>query len=158
MRLIEGDLFEHLTKVDVICITTNGYVKKDGEAVMGRGCALTAANMFPTLPRILGDAIRDNGNVVSILANITGGIQSTYILSFPVKHNWWEEADIKLIEKSAQDLVQQVTSMKLKTIVIPRPGCGNGKLDWETHVMPTLRSILDDRFYIIDFKKSKEIN
>ena len=37
MKEIRGDLFTQ--EADTICITTNGFVKANGECVMGRGCA-----------------------------------------------------------------------------------------------------------------------
>jgi hypothetical protein len=65
MKLTYGNLFEQ--EADCIAITTNGFVKKNGEAAMGRGCALQAAKMYPFLPVNLGSAIRANGNNVNRL-------------------------------------------------------------------------------------------
>jgi len=41
----------------VVLITTNGSIKSDGTAVMGRGCAKQAAERLPHLPGTLGYAI-----------------------------------------------------------------------------------------------------
>ncbi len=43
-----GDLWDF---DGIIAITTNGFVKKDGSCVMGRGCAKEAALRFGWLPR-----------------------------------------------------------------------------------------------------------
>lgn len=45
-----------------IVIPTNGVLKSNGEAVMGAGLAKQAAQRFPTLPQLLGQAIRHTGN------------------------------------------------------------------------------------------------
>jgi hypothetical protein len=37
---------------------------------------------------------------------------------------------------------------------MPRPGCGNGKLDWRV-VRLILRPYLDDRFTVVSFEKEE---
>jgi hypothetical protein len=144
---IKGNLWDFWDHDHVICITTNGFVKRNGQAVMGRGCALEATQRVPGIAEILGDTIRRNGNHVSILTDK----HLPLILSFPVKHNWWEEADLYLIERSAWELVEFVTnSENHKTFVLPRPGCGNGRLRWET-VKAVIEPILPDWVQVISF-------
>jgi len=126
-----------------ICITTNGFVKNGtGECVMGRGIALEAKNKFPKLPKELGFKITKFGNDVFYFKDYN-------LFSFPVKHNWFEKADLKLIEKSCIQLLGLVNDYKFTNIFLPKVGCGNGKLLWKD-VKPILEFILDDRFYIID--------
>ena len=48
----------------VRCITTNGFVKKNGEAVMGRGCAKEACERYPGLAKQLGEKIIKKGNTL----------------------------------------------------------------------------------------------
>jgi hypothetical protein len=124
----------------VIVITTNGTVKINGEAVMGRGCAAEAKELFPKLPKLLGQKIKSEGNHVHLLRYS--------IVSFPVKHAWWEKADLLLIQRSARELVQKANAYGWRDIWIVRPGCGNGGLQWE-HVKPVIKSILDDRFTVV---------
>jgi len=137
---------------DAICITTNGFVKKDGSCVMGRGIALEAKNKFPRIEYLLGELIKNEGNnVYSLFQNK----DNFFIFSFPVKHNWWEKADINLIKKSCLQLIEIVDNLKLfdlielNAILIPRPGCGNGKLNWFKDVKPVIENILDDRFIVV---------
>jgi hypothetical protein len=45
------ELFGNLWEFDgIIVITTNGFVKRDGTCVMGRGCAKQATIKLPGLP------------------------------------------------------------------------------------------------------------
>lgn len=146
-----GNLWEY--PADVRVITTNGTVKKNGECVMGRGCAAEAKLRWPRFPKYLGDQIRHCGNVVLDCGIWPGDTARIY--TFPVKHQWFEKANIALIESSARELVQQMDQMNrvgqnLNTIVLPRPGCGNGHLKW-AEVKPVLAPILDDRFHVITF-------
>jgi hypothetical protein len=146
MKEIFGDLFEQ-KDADAICITTNGSVKKNGKAVMGRGCA-REANRRWNCSKILGKAIKECGNVPMIFRRTEGYA----VVSFPVKHRWWEKADLNLIRGSAKRLVELVNYHGWKKVILPRPGCGNGKLDWKD-VKPILEPILDDRFYVITHKR-----
>lgn len=142
MQIVYADLW-NLAHGAVLAITTNGTVKKDGACVMGRGIAREAAEKFPELPYRLGNYLNRYGNRCFNL-----GIWENYrLVSFPVKHNWWEKADISLIECSARQLVEMAVKFNWERIFLPRPGCGNGGLKWE-QVKPVLENVLDDRFVV----------
>lgn len=154
---VTGNLWAY--PADVRVITTNGFVKKDGSAVMGRGCALEAVRgvpgkvgSWPGLPSILGAQIENDGNHVFFLgACVTPA--TGVLVSFPVKHHWRQEADPELIKRSATELIKVVDDVSLEdgeVVVMPRPGCGNGGLRWED-VRPILEPILDNRFHVITF-------
>lgn len=151
MKEVCGDLFE-LSKGGVLVITTNGFVKNNGEAVMGRGCARQAAQRWPDMPSRLGQGLKANGNIVMITWGGTGGVPREYdaVVTFPVKHNWWEKADLELIRDSAERLRNSADAMGWKDIFVPLPGCGNGGLKWE-QVRPVLEPHFDDRFKLVTF-------
>ena len=135
---VTGNLWEY--PADIRVITTNGTVKKNGECVMGRGCAAEAKQRWPDLPLMLGQAIRGLGNEAFFLPFDTG------LVTFPVKHSWYQKADITLIEQSARKIAS-MRALEDKRVVLPRPGCGNGHLDWND-VKLILAPILDDRFHV----------
>lgn len=92
MLEIVGDMWKEGVNYDAVCITTNGFVKKNGEAVMGRGCAKEAAGFWWDIPHLLGDLIGDNGNVVQKLkvVMLPPGLRCApftpvQLISFPVK-------------------------------------------------------------------------
>ena len=141
MKEIRGNLWDYEgQKGYVICITTNGFVKNNGHAVMGRGCALEAAKKMPTLPVRLGDKIKYAGNHCHWMA--------LDLFTFPVKHVWWDPADITLIDRSAKELREQAELYPDLTFILPRPGCGNGGLKWED-VRPVIAGILPDNVWAI---------
>lgn len=142
---VRGNLWTFPAQARII--TTNGFIKKNGECVMGRGCAQEAKTKWPDLPLMLGQAIQGNGNEAFWFP-----IPSEHepLITFPVKHKWFEKADLDLIRKSATKIAGMTALKRLKVIVLPRPGCGNGQLLWED-VKPVLEPILDDRFHVITF-------
>ena len=62
MREVVGDIWDYHAKGHWVGITTNAVTKENGEAVMGRGIALQAAQRFPLLARQLGAKLRHDGN------------------------------------------------------------------------------------------------
>lgn len=149
MKEIKGNIWE-LAKNEIICITTNGDRKKNGQAIMGKGIAKEAKDRWMFLPIWLGEHIKENGNTVCSLGTRQFGENWYKLYSFPTKHHWYEKSDINLIEQSAKRLVKIVEGSSNDPVYIPRPGCGNGQLDWETEVKPVIETILiDDRFIIV---------
>jgi hypothetical protein len=143
------EVFGNLWDFDgILAVTTNGFVKKDGSCVMGRGCAREAALRFGWLPRKLGAAIVKHGNHVFYFPEYR-------LITFPVKHLWSEPADLNLIQQSARELAQTIEEFKIKEAVyLPRPGCGNGRLKWED-VKKILSPILkSDQFHIVTYSRT----
>lgn len=148
MIVVTGNLWTYPT--DFRIITTNGAVRSDGRAVMGRGCAKEAAARYPALPRLLGEKLRVFGNHVHFFSDDTIG-DRIGLFTFPVKHRWNERADLDLIARSVEEL--RATLLVSATYLLPRPGCGNGSLRWEA-VQPIVAT-LPDNVLVIDFGGSQ---
>lgn len=169
MKESKGNIFK--VACDAVCVTTNGFVKSNGLAVMGRGCAATVAKNFPKVPGKLAQHIGKNGNCVGVIYH-NNGIQ---LVSYPVKPvstvfdgnnvvrhmtnkfrigdrvpGWAAVAEMGIIERSARELVALTDEMGWKEVILPRPGCGAGELSWE-QVRPVLADLLDDRFTCMTF-------
>jgi len=145
-REAKGNLWE--LPADARCITTNGAVRRDGAAVMGRGCAHEAKMKFGGIDIALGAHIKAKGNhCVALITHEIGW----HLITFPVKHHWKDKADIKLIERSCQELMAMINVYDWKNVLLPRPGCGNGHLDWETEVKPVIAPLLDERVTVVTF-------
>lgn len=139
MRNVLGkNLWDLHSQGKYITITTNGFVKRDGSCVMGAGIAEQAKTKFVELPRQLGKAIQQHGNNVFRWDEYR-------LFTFPVKHVWWEKADLELIRRSLVQLA--VLSTDLDEIGVVQVGCGNGKLNW-SDVKPLMEKYLDDKFVL----------
>ena len=151
MREAQGDLwgFAEYGFADVVVVTTNGDVNAAGRAVMGRGCALQAAQRFPGLSEILASYLVRYGNRALVLLKACEPSDFS-LVSMPVKHHWRNNADPALIVTSANQLVQMADKFEWRSIVVPRPGCGNGGLQWDD-VKPLLEPIFDDRFTVVSY-------
>lgn len=145
MREIKGNIWDFYVEdpLNYICITTNGFVKKNGECVMGRGCAQQCRDRFPEFAKELGKSIVDTGNRVYLFEKLR-------ILTFPTKRVWWENSDLELIRKSTEQLIVFADNMPEVTFYLPRPGCSNGGLQWED-VREAIAPILPDNIIVITY-------
>lgn len=154
---------------DALVITTNGFVKNNGEAVMGRGIAKQVADALPGFAFELGKLIRFHGNKVHHVMNhnnmalVTAPVKphsvvsdGTNIVEIAKKHisigeicpGFWAKAVPERIVATCHDLVNLANVMGWQTILCPRFGCGAGELKWED-VKPMIENILDDRFICV---------
>ncbi len=156
MREITGDIFKLAQKGDAILVTTNGCVKKDGTAVMGRGIAKQAAERYPGIAKTLAECIKLYGNMASWLG-VWDGVD---VFSLPTKQDWRTKSDIELIQASCERIATLVAidghGPKINNIYMTRPGCGNGWLKWED-VKPVIEPLLDDRFVVVTPGENDEI-
>lgn len=141
---IIGDFWDVFDDYDAIVCTTNLVQKSNGELVMGAGIAKEFARRFSWLPAEWGQTpgfqcsffdSRVNGNLI-------------FAIAYPTKHHWKDPSDIHLILDSARNLKKLTDWFRWEKVLMPRPGCGCGGLEWED-IKDLLMPILDDRFYVI---------
>jgi hypothetical protein len=151
---IKNDIFEYAEELSktynvLLCITTNGIVKFNGELVMGAGLAKIANAKYHKLAWNLGQKVLQNGNDVYMVATNNPLLN---ILSFPTKNHWKNPSDVNLIEKSLKQTINYYNkSIKECKVLLPRVGCGLGGLNWEKTVKPLLQQFnLNDDFIICD--------
>lgn len=136
-----GDLWTYPAAYRVI--TTNGVVTSTAprKLVMGAGIAKQAKDMFPYLPETLGKLVLERGNIPLLLNH-------ERIITLPTKHHWKDASDIGLIVSGILLLVELVDRNKIQSVVMTRPGCGNGWLSWDD-VRPEIFPLLDSRFTVL---------
>src|SRR3972149_5208543 len=89
VRECQGNLWD---QVGWKVVMTNGSIRRDGCAVMGRGVVRQAVERYPPLPALLGTLLCNYGNRVY-------PYPAFQLFTFPVKHAWRELADIALIRR-----------------------------------------------------------
>ncbi len=164
------NVWDYVGKVNAICVTTNGFVKSNGRCVMGRGIALSARETFNDIDLELGKLILKYGNICQIIRYEKG----TAVVSFPVKKDkeimsektqlvshmlgrfkegdvvpgWSLKAELSIIEKSAKELLNLINTYNWKSVIMTKPGCFNGGLDW-SDVKPKITRILGSHVIVI---------
>jgi O-acetyl-ADP-ribose deacetylase (regulator of RNase III) len=139
----KGDLWRIGRTASAIVVTTNGTVKRNGENVMGGGCAWEAAQRWPMLPACLGKRILRKGNHVHVFFFDS----RQQLVTMPTKDDVRQPSNLILIMQSVKELHEYAEDYQWKKVVMPRPGCGLGGLDWE-EVKPIV-SYLDNRFIVV---------
>lgn len=120
---IQGNIWEYADK-GYIVVPTNGTIKKNGANVMGRGVAVQLTYRIHYFPMLLGDRLRTDGNFVHVFG-------PERIVTFPVKTEWYEKADLDLIRRSTDELRNIGEQNPHIEFYMPRVGCGNGGLSWD---------------------------
>jgi hypothetical protein len=141
------DLWENFTTpLHRIGISTNGYIKRNGQAVMGRGCAKQLCDLVPGTAARLGVYLKRQGNTPGylILGPESGPPPTDRVMILPVKHNWYEKADLELVSRSVDFLISEALAHADWTFHVPRLGCGNGRLSWEHEVRAHMQCLPDN--------------
>lgn len=160
VKQFTGDIWQMHDAGWYVTIPTNLFIKNDGEAVMGRGIALQATRKFPRCALWYGFHLKEhvrntpdgrNPRLEDVSPEGYGLISVNHewrALFLPVKTSWNQGARKTLIELSLKDLHRQLTNRywqerdPVPGVAIPRLGCGNGMLDWESDVKPMMREFL----------------
>jgi hypothetical protein len=146
MEEISGNLWDYQGRA-ILALTTNGSLSRDQRAILGRGCARQAGERFPDLAQRLGALLHERGNHVHELG--------AGLVSFPVEETAWSLPDPRLIRRSAQELRALADRAGYGLVIVPRPGCGYGGLNWP-EVRPLLADLFDERFLVISAPEARE--
>lgn len=166
MKEIVGDYWKEAPDYKALVCTTNCVVKNYNQLVMGAGIAKDFKERFGYLPELWGYYQKDhNARMKSKYAAhvfatkhihketsrepIVEFIYNGWLIAFPTKLDWKNPSIYKLIECSAQQLLTVSNALNIDSVLMTRPGCGNGGLQWPK-VKEILDEILDDRFVVIN--------
>lgn len=141
MQEIIGNLWDLHGQGFCIGVPTNGDSCRDGRVVMGAGVALAAAQLFPSLPILLGAKLRTSGNHSYYWGEFG-------LVTLPTKEAWTRSSTFGLIERTAREALHLADHYGLTGIYCPRLGCGLGGLAWKD-VASVLAGLWDDRFIVV---------
>ena len=144
-RIVREELWK---PADLIIVTTNGYINKNGQLVMGRGAAKQAVEYYNYLPGIAASKIMKVGTMLGnnvyeyfFIARILKTSDNfNQIGLFQVKHRFDEHADLRLIRESSTSLEWYAKEFPDLDIRMNFPGIGFGGLT-KKQVLPILSSL-----------------
>lgn len=145
MKEIAGNFWDVEQSYKGLCCTTNCVVKNDGTLVMGAGIAKQFSDKFPHLPLTWGKQVKNLGKPHVLFSKI----HTQWLIGIPTKIHWRDNSSLELISQSLQQLVTVSNALGLDSVLLTRPGCGLGGLNWDTMVRQMASHILDNRFTVI---------
>ena len=132
----QGNIWSVWGQPNQIVLVTTNNVRGKGGLIMGKGIALEGAKRVPGLP----------------LAMFSFGDKDYHLMIFPgngigclqTKRHWKDKTPLDLLEKSISALRECVLLDNMTTYHLPRPGCGNGGLNWEKDVKHLCEQLPDN--------------
>ena len=136
-RIVQAELWQVIPDSDMIVVSTNGSISKDGTLVMGRGAALQARRHHPGIERECARSIQTS---IESTRSVCGSWVYGFLVVrqpmhrqpgfgiFQVKRIWTETASLKLLSLSVAMLNRYARLCPERSIRMNYPGIGNGGL------------------------------
>lgn len=149
MKIGKGNLWDQEGKSDLLLVTSNSYIRKDGTLVMGRGAALEASKRYPKVPELAGKHIKHYARHLGEYLLITKTSGPSLLFEWPerfglfqVKRHFRDAADPELIRRSTTALIHLIRSSEIRRIDMNFPGIGLGGLPMNK-VLPIVEDLPD---------------
>ena len=154
LTFIKGDMFSEPAEAIVNTVNCAG--------VMGKGVALEFKKRWPKNYRAYKkqcDAKQLSPGTLFVYDNgdLLNQSYPRYLINFPTKLHWRSKSKIQYIEDGLDVLIDTLAEYRIKSVAMPRLGCGNGGLNWSE-----IRSLIERKLANIndvDIKvfESKEV-
>lgn len=129
VRYTQGDITRDPSDLLVCTVNTIG--------IMGKGVAKSFATTFPTILRPYREACATNRLVVGgcMLFPLPEPGRSTALpprlwSALATKEHWIDRSRLEWVERGLYELYALAARAGVRTIALPPPGCGNGRLEW----------------------------
>lgn len=144
MVLQRGNMWT--SKADLICVTGNSTIRRDGCLVMGRGAALQCQHKFPGINRTFGGLIemhaQEWGKDSPYGVLVHHQIAQPDLGIFQVKHHYRDNA-VKLLIMYSLMCLKDLAETDYPLVAVNFPGIGWGGLRRED-VLPLLGCLPDN--------------
>lgn len=137
VELAHGDLFQADAEALVNAVNCVG--------VMGRGIALQFRTAFGE-NYVAYKAMCDRGALqpgTLFVHDMNRLVNPRYIINLPTKRHWQDKSRIEDIEAGLAALAAEVRARSIRSLAVPRLGCGLGGLDWQV-VRPLIEQTFVD--------------
>lgn len=137
IRYTQGDLLHAPEQAITNAVNTVG--------VMGKGLALQFKQRFPENFRAYAAACQMGevkvGQMFVTRREPPEGPR--WIINFPTKQDWRHPSRLEWVESGLHDLRRVLLAEGIRSVALPKLGCGLGGLDWNK-VRPLIDTILGD--------------
>ena len=116
-----GDMFNSKCEALVNPVNTKG--------VMGKGLALAFKNKYPAHFENYKRACQ-NGEMTTEEVLAYQEINGPMIICLATKDDWRDSSKIEYVSAGLDNLVKQIETLGIRSVAIPKLGCGLGGLDW----------------------------
>ena len=139
-----GNMWSIFNSTDYFLITTNSYIRQDGELVMGRGMAYQMKKRIPNTPRLFAEDITHMGEYGLVTYDLSELYPDIPMLGcFQVKTHYREAASSALIKQSTEMLQLLSEDRPDIRFDLNCPGIGNGRMAYEI-VRPIIQALPDN--------------
>lgn len=116
-----GDMFNSKCEALVNPVNTKG--------VMGKGLALTFKTKYPAHFENYKRACK-SGEMTTEKVLAYQEINGPMIICLATKADWRDSSKIEYVSAGLDDLANQIKALGIRSVAIPKLGCGLGGLDW----------------------------
>ena len=116
-----GDIFKSKCEALVNPVNIKG--------IMGKGLALAFKNKYPAHFENYKRACQ-NGEMTTDKVLAYQEINGPMIICLATKDDWKNSSKIEYVSAGLDDLVNQIKTLGIRSVAIPKLGCGLGGLDW----------------------------
>lgn len=100
------------------------------KGVMGKGLALAFKNKYPAHFENYKRACQ-SGEMTTEKVLAYQEINGPMIICLATKADWRDSSKIEYVSAGLDDLANQIKALGIRSIAIPKLGCGLGGLDWD---------------------------
>lgn len=116
-----GDIFNSKCEALVNPVNIKG--------IMGKGLALAFKNKYPAHFANYQRACK-SGEMTTEKVLAYQEINGPMIICLATKDDWRDSSKIEYVSAGLDDLVKQIETLGIRSVAIPKLGCGLGGLDW----------------------------